>query len=111
MKSRSRRTHRKAGQTSEKWAVVHDGWKLIHTSPDDTIELYLLRTDPGETRNVAQDHPEQVRRLLDERARFTASARRWEAEASTLLLDPEAARVLQDLGYAGEDGDLGSSED
>jgi len=37
-------------------------WKLIENY-NDLVELYDLREDPGETRNVAAEHPDIVRRL------------------------------------------------
>lgn len=59
-------------------AVRHDNWKLVLPRPArpkwcswsarmveavDTVELYDLRTDPGEEENVAQQHPEIVAEL------------------------------------------------
>lgn len=38
-------------------------WKGIQLAPDQPLELYDLRTDPGETRNVAASHPEVVKDL------------------------------------------------
>lgn len=35
-------------------------WKWYHPAPDQTEELYDLEVDPGETTNVAADHPEVV---------------------------------------------------
>ncbi|MBG80745.1 MAG: aryl-sulfate sulfohydrolase [Phycisphaerae bacterium] len=45
--------------------VVREGdWKLLEFFEDGRVELYDLRTDPGETKNVAADHPETRNRLL-----------------------------------------------
>ena len=49
-------------------SVVSEGWKLIRfqfDGPDQTDrhELYRLANDPGETRDVAADHPDVVTRL------------------------------------------------
>ena len=52
---------------------VFDGrWRLIHTmSPDrDVYELYDLRRDPGETRNLAAAGRGQLRRMKRELARW-----------------------------------------
>lgn len=45
--------------------VRHDGWKLIRFDDDDRIELYRLVDDPGEKKNVAGEHPEIVRQLVE----------------------------------------------
>ncbi|WP_132058522.1 sulfatase [Halorussus amylolyticus] len=41
-----------------------DGWKFIYD--DDSVQLYDLEADTGETDNVADDHPEVVREFRDE---------------------------------------------
>ena len=44
--------------------AIHEGyWKLIEFFEDDSAELYNLRTDLGEARNIAPDHPDKVRAL------------------------------------------------
>jgi len=37
-------------------------WKAVRNGPSAAIELYDLDADPGETRNLAAEHPEHVRR-------------------------------------------------
>ncbi len=45
-------------------ASIREGdWKLIRFFEDERLELYNLRTDLGETRNVAADHPTRVTAL------------------------------------------------
>ncbi len=52
--------------------AVRDGdWKAIRNRADAAIELYDLKADPGETHDVAGDHPEIVERM----ARQMAEAR------------------------------------
>jgi arylsulfatase A-like enzyme len=34
-------------------AVIDGDWKLVHNSPFGPLELFNLRDDPGETRNLA----------------------------------------------------------
>jgi len=43
-------THKKSLRTS-------DGWKFIYTFEDDTRELYNLKSDPGETKNLVEQEP------------------------------------------------------
>ncbi|MBI2907197.1 MAG: sulfatase-like hydrolase/transferase [Chloroflexi bacterium] len=49
-------------------AITTRDWKLIRNNVSGEIELYDLRTDPGEVRNLALANPEQAARL-DERLR------------------------------------------
>ena len=78
-------------------------WKLIETSKGQRF-LFDLATDPGEERNLADAHPEQVARLLDEldswRAALGFPAIGGEREYGQVPeLDPEARERLRALGY------------
>ncbi|MDX1501682.1 MAG: sulfatase-like hydrolase/transferase [Thermoanaerobaculia bacterium] len=46
------------------WAVLGGGWMLRCCGPDRSPELFDVRRDPGESRDVAREHPERVERLL-----------------------------------------------
>lgn len=46
-------------------AVTIDRWKLIHDKERGTSELYDLLEDPGETRDLARQQPEQVEQLIE----------------------------------------------
>ncbi|MEM0965860.1 MAG: arylsulfatase [Verrucomicrobiota bacterium] len=54
-------------QKGGRLAVRSGKWKgvryNVHKDPSSTLELYNLEIDPGETTNVAADHPEIVARL------------------------------------------------
>ena len=63
-------------------AIWHDGWKAVTTHPaisgwshfnDDTWELYHTEADRAELHDLAADHPEKVRELVN----------LWFAEAGT----------------------------
>lgn len=72
--------------------VIVDSWKYIAV-PDP--ELYDLETDPGETRNLAEERRGEVRRL-DDRLREMLLG---QVEESDAPLDAEARRRLEALGY------------
>ena len=46
-----------------KQAVRIDDWKAVRLAPSKPLELYDLKTDLGETHNVAADHPDVVARI------------------------------------------------
>ncbi len=53
-----------ANQGSRPGGAVRSGdWKLVESYEDGRRELFDLKTDLSESRNVAPDHPEVVRRL------------------------------------------------
>jgi arylsulfatase A-like enzyme len=43
-------------------AVRFDDWKAVRNGPSSPIELYDLKTDPGEAKNLAGENPDQVAR-------------------------------------------------
>lgn len=47
-------------KTQHKQAVRKGKWKGVYYIKEDRFELYDLRKDTGETRNVAEQHPEVV---------------------------------------------------
>ncbi len=80
-------------------AVVHDDWKLIWTpfqTPDREWELYDLRSDPAETRNLYRaDHP----RVADLRHRLEAWLEPHEQATRRAPIRPEDEEALRALGY------------
>ena len=44
-------------------AVISGDWKLVEFFEDGRLELYNVREDIGETRNVASAQPEKVKEL------------------------------------------------
>jgi arylsulfatase A-like enzyme/tetratricopeptide (TPR) repeat protein len=81
---------------SELTAVRDDRYKLIR---GPRPELYDLRTDPGETREVSRDHASTAVALDRTLKQMTASDA--SAPPSARGLDPDAARRLGALGYVG----------
>lgn len=49
------------------WAIRDGNWKLIDASKgrNSKPELYNLDTDPGETTDLAKDHPERVKEMTE----------------------------------------------
>lgn len=65
------------GRSASPSSAVRDGdWKLIHFYETDEMELYCLRDDPGETRDLAAAEPARaaaLRRKLDDWRRSVGS--------------------------------------
>ncbi|MCK6497103.1 arylsulfatase [bacterium] len=41
-------------------AVRMGSWKAVRKNPDESIELYHLEEDPGESRDISESHPEII---------------------------------------------------
>ena len=50
-------------EQGSKQAVRTGDWKAVRLRPSGPIELYDLKTDLGETKNIAGDHPDIVQRM------------------------------------------------
>lgn len=84
------------------YAVVEQEWKLVYrpVRPRKS-ELFHLASDPGETRDVSEQHPEVVQRLLLELAREAP----WVSEpfAPLAAAGEDVQATLSELGYTGTD--------
>jgi len=65
-------------------AIRQGDFKLIHFYEDDRVELYNLREDLGETRNLAQRLPAKARQLRQK-------LDRWRADVAAVLPKPNPA--------------------
>jgi len=93
-------------RAKEAYSIILDGWKLIHNvagvEGEPEFELYEHAADPLDQHDVAQEHPEEVRRLAGVLMRWRRSV-----EAQRLPSDDEAAsslsgdelKRLRSLGY------------
>jgi arylsulfatase A-like enzyme/Tfp pilus assembly protein PilF len=87
---------------------VREGrWKYIHKLEP---ELYDVRKDPDETRNLASQHPEVVDRLRESLHALIASAPRKPGGAE-VEMDAETIVRLQALGYVGGQAPSGLSDE
>jgi arylsulfatase A-like enzyme/Flp pilus assembly protein TadD len=92
------------------WAALRSvrrgRWKLIDAPRP---ELFDLASDPGETVNLADDHPERVREM---RAELERHHSRGPALGGTApAIDDEARRRLEGLGYVGGGGSYAADGD
>ncbi|MCU0276005.1 MAG: sulfatase-like hydrolase/transferase [Acidobacteria bacterium] len=81
---------------SELKAFYQGRWKYI-LAPDE--ELYDLEADPGETRNLAAQRPEESRRLRSLLMRQIAGSGAPPLAAALPRLDADSRRKLASLGY------------
>jgi arylsulfatase A-like enzyme len=54
------------GGNDGSWAVREGKWKLVFRKRENKLELYDLKADIGEKNDIAQKHPDTVRRLEKE---------------------------------------------
>ena len=47
-----------------RYSIIDQDWKLVMRSPTERVELYNLKTDRKETKNVADKYPEKCKELL-----------------------------------------------
>jgi arylsulfatase A-like enzyme len=60
-----------------KQAARMGDWKAVRLKKGAPLELYDLREDIGETRDVAGEHPEEVRRMEECLAGARSDAKDW----------------------------------
>ena len=78
------------------FGLVSNRWKYIHTSQS---ELYNLRKDPHETKNLLRQHPQQAR-IMENRLKVVLQNNGLTGTGDTKVkLDEESVRRLESLGY------------
>lgn len=81
-------------------AVRRGGWKLIYNRTNRKMELYHLKEDPAETRNLAEQEPERARDLLRLISAYDRdSAARGHRAKGQEALPPDVVEGLRALGY------------
>ena len=76
--------------------------KLVRRLPDGAQWMFELATDPSETKDVSEQHPDRLLALSTGLDRWRASQRILLADAG-VELDAETQRRLRELGYLGAD--------
>jgi arylsulfatase A-like enzyme len=84
-------------------AIREGNWKLIvydwHWWPFDQVELFDLRTDPFEHRNLAREEPQRAKALHATLNGTIAVAAAGVRPPDAARIDPELERRLEALGY------------
>lgn len=85
------------------WKALRVGdFKLIYDVDQDGVELYDLRSDPGEQRNLLESEPPRVQemmgRLQDWMDRTAESAQALPRQSHTGAADPRIVRMLIEMG-------------
>lgn len=75
--------------------VVFNGWKLIIGGK--RLELFSLHEDPLEQNNLAEQHPDHVKELCADIAKWDAETPKGKAEEADLT--PSDVQALRSLGY------------
>ena len=77
-------------------------WKGIWNVEPQTLELYNLRTDPAEQRDVCEENPELSLKMKQHAATWLEECRTWGSASSKPAPEPdeETLENLRRLGYA-----------
>jgi arylsulfatase A-like enzyme len=78
-------------------------WKLVHYAQSGRRELFDLRSDPGETRDLADREPERVEALQSALAAYRRVERPGDG-GRRVTLTPELREELEALGYRWSSG-------
>jgi arylsulfatase A-like enzyme len=84
-----------------KKGIVGNRFKLIRDEETHAVELYDLESDPGETRNLADERPELRDRLLGVLEDRLRRARAGAQAPDLRHLTEEEIETLRGLGYVG----------
>jgi arylsulfatase A-like enzyme/Flp pilus assembly protein TadD len=91
-----------AGWMDRRWAPLRgirtEAWKYIEAPQ---AELYDLKADPGETKNILSAHPDEARRMGEALDRIVRAAPA--ATAASEPMSAETRQKLRSLGYLGAD--------
>lgn len=64
-------------ENGSKQAVRMSDWKAVRLAPGKPLELYNLKTDPAESKDVADDNPELITKIEDYLKTARTESERW----------------------------------
>jgi len=90
-------------------ALLDSNWKLIYRDKAkevgmNKVELYDRRTDPGDSNNVAAQHPAEVGRMTTEIGKWLDAEKQIKSflgRGAQATMDPKTLERLRSLGYIG----------
>lgn len=90
-------------------ALLDGGWKLIYRDKAkevgmNKVELYDRRTDRGEAKNVAGEHPQEVSRMMTEIGKWLDAEKQIKSflgRGAKATMDQKTLEQLRSLGYIG----------
>lgn len=90
-------------------ALLDAGWKLIYRDKGkqvglNKVELYDRRTDRGEAKNVAGEHPQEVSRMVTEIGKWLDAEKKIKSflgSGAKATMDQKTLEQLRSLGYIG----------
>lgn len=82
--------------------LFRDGWKWLEDPPTGARQLYDLRTDPRERRNLAKQDIGRGAELSAELARHRTENEAARIASERIEVDPEVHEALEALGYVEE---------
>jgi arylsulfatase A-like enzyme len=90
-------------------ALLDSNWKLIYRDKAkevgmNKLELYDRRTDPGDSNNVAAQHPAEAGRMMTEIAKWLDAEKQIKSflgRGAKATMDAKTLEQLRSLGYIG----------
>jgi len=82
-----------------KFSIRTSDWKYIWDRDVETVELYDLGADSGETMNIAYEYPEVAAEFEDEVRSHIADLRETNETLPSVRMDSETEGRLRNLGY------------
>lgn len=96
-------THRIGGKQGRVlWGLTWQGWRLFEETPDGVVELYDVRVDPGETRDLSAEEPERLAAMRAKMAELRAGLEPLPAARVHVDMTDQLTEELIKLGYAGD---------
>jgi len=79
-------------------AVIENNYKLIHDKASDSFELYNLKLDPEELKNIVEKEKERLRKML-KKLNYFERYQKVKRTKNQLKFDKQNIKKLKSLGY------------